>query len=113
MSVKLSYIADPYNEEWINNVFLLLARYVGVIAKSSYEDRVAINRARTVPRPKQFRPSDSVGVTGDFPRDYLFNGITWRLQGGLLSVSEDYLLSGPSGWTPYLYDAEYKIPTTP
>ena len=111
MSVKLSYVADPYSEGWLTEVFLLLSRYVGVIAKSDYEDSVAINRARTVPRPIQFEGADGTG--GDFPRDYLFNGITWRLQGGLLSVSEDYLLSGPSGWNPYLYDAEYKSPTTP
>lgn len=38
-------------------------------------------------------------------QNYLFSGISWRQQGGVVSVTEDYQLSGPGGWDVDLYTA--------
>ena len=36
-------------------------------------------------------------------QNYLFSGIAWRQQGGVVTVDEQYQLSGPGGWDIDLY----------
>lgn len=36
-------------------------------------------------------------------QNYLFSGIGWRQQGGVVTVDEEYQLSGPGGWDIDLY----------
>jgi len=36
-------------------------------------------------------------------QNYLFTGISWRQQGGVVTVDEEYQLSGPGGWDIDLY----------
>lgn len=36
-------------------------------------------------------------------QNYLFSGISWRQQGGVVTINEDYTLSGPGGWDTDLY----------
>lgn len=36
-------------------------------------------------------------------QNYLFAGIAWRQQGGVVTVDEEYQLSGPGGWDVDLY----------
>lgn len=36
-------------------------------------------------------------------QNYLFSGIGWRQQGGVVTVDEEYTLSGPGGWDIDLY----------
>lgn len=38
-------------------------------------------------------------------RNYLFNGLSWRVAGGVISITEEHQLSGPNQWNPYLYAA--------
>lgn len=37
-------------------------------------------------------------------RNYLYTGLSWRKQGGIVSVNEEYTMSGFSGWDSDLYD---------
>lgn len=102
LSVRLSYVADASLGSWYLTVRRLISLYVGTIALDSDGTYLAINRARSVPTPGNFE----FGSDEDRKRNYLLNGVSWRLQGNLLNVSEDYLLSGRSGWVPYLYERE-------
>ena len=36
-------------------------------------------------------------------RTYLYTGLSWRKQGGVVSVNEEYTMSGPAGWDEELY----------
>lgn len=36
-------------------------------------------------------------------RTYLYTGLSWRKQGGVVSVNEEYTMSGPAGWDEDLY----------
>jgi len=36
-------------------------------------------------------------------RNYLYTAINWRKQGGVVTVSEEYTMSGIAGWDPDLY----------
>jgi len=36
-------------------------------------------------------------------RTYLYSGLSWRKQGGVVSVNEEYTMSGPAGWDEDLY----------
>jgi len=36
-------------------------------------------------------------------RTYLYSGLSWRKQGGVVSVNEEYTMSGPTGWDKDLY----------
>ena len=36
-------------------------------------------------------------------RNYLYTGLSWRKQGGVVSVNEEYTMSGPTGWDEDLY----------
>lgn len=36
-------------------------------------------------------------------QNYLFSGIGWRQQGGVVTINEEYQLSGPGGWDIDLY----------
>lgn len=38
-------------------------------------------------------------------QNYLFSGIGWRQQGGVVTIDEEYQLSGPGGWDTDLYTA--------
>lgn len=38
-------------------------------------------------------------------RNFLFNGLSWRVAGGVISITEEHQLSGPNQWNPYLYAA--------
>lgn len=44
-------------------------------------------------------------------QNYLFSGIAWRQQGGVVTVDEEYQLSGPGGWDIDLYT--YPTPPPP
>jgi len=37
-------------------------------------------------------------------RNYLYTGLSWRKQGGVVSVNEEYTMSGFNGWDNDLYD---------
>jgi hypothetical protein len=37
-------------------------------------------------------------------RNYLYTGLSWRKQGGVVTVSEEYTMSGFNGWDSDLYD---------
>jgi len=37
-------------------------------------------------------------------RNYLYTGLSWRKQGGVVSVNEEYTMSGFNGWDKDLYD---------
>lgn len=37
-------------------------------------------------------------------RNYLYTGLNWRKQGGVISVSEEYTMSGIAGWDKDLYE---------
>jgi hypothetical protein len=37
-------------------------------------------------------------------RNYLYSGLSWRKQGGVVTVNEEYTMSGLGGWDPDLYD---------
>lgn len=39
----------------------------------------------------------------DPSQNYLFSGIGWRQQGGVVTIDEEYTLSGPGGWDIDLY----------
>lgn len=39
----------------------------------------------------------------DPDQNYLFSGISYRIQGGLVTIDEEYQLSGPGGWDITLY----------
>ena len=36
-------------------------------------------------------------------RNYLYSGLSWRKQGGVVTVNEEYTMSGPAGWDEELY----------
>ena len=36
-------------------------------------------------------------------RNYLFNGLNWKVAGGVISITEEHQLSGPNQWNSYLY----------
>ena len=37
-------------------------------------------------------------------QNYLFIGCSWTKQAGVVTINEEYQLSGPGGWLPFLYD---------
>jgi hypothetical protein len=36
-------------------------------------------------------------------RNFLFNGLNWKVAGGAITITEEHQMSGPNKWQPYLY----------
>lgn len=68
--------------------------YVG-LARDPISANTPLANAKTV-------PNKNLGN-----RNYLFSSMSWRLQGGVVSIAHEYTLSGGSGkWQPYIYGPE-------
>ena len=89
LNAKLSYVqsVEDFANQKYNTPF-----YVGLVTHITPDSR--LGKAKTIPNnPGSFTT-----------RNYLFSGLSWRLQGGVVSVVEEYSLSGGNGkWQPYLY----------
>ena len=49
--------------------------------------------------------NSDVPISVDNGATWLFTSKTWSRQGGLYSITEEYLLSGPKGWDTTIYDS--------
>jgi len=58
-------------------------------ARDGLTNTTALSKATTVPQPSK--------------RNYLFAGLNWTKQGGVIRYVEEHSLSGPNKWNPYLY----------
>ena len=92
-------------------------RFLGFAADSTYAGAESYLVPSTIYRsttPARSRPSDvgPVGTIQDPPvgggqpgSNWLYTARTWRRDGGVYSVTEEYMLSGPKGWDPTIYSA--------
>ena len=55
-----------------------------------------IGKIKSPPSPAPSAPTD---------QNYLFTGASWSKQAGVVTITEEYLLSGPGGWDPNLYES--------
>ena len=60
-------------------------------ARDGLTNTTALSKTTTVPKPSV--------------RNYLFTGLNWTKQGGVIRFTEEHTLSGPNKWNPYLYAA--------
>jgi hypothetical protein len=75
---------------------------VGSIYRTSYVSKTipssaelnAVGKIKTPPSPAPTAPND---------QEYLFVGLSWNKTAGVVTVSEEYQLSGLGGWDPDLY----------
>jgi len=75
----------------------------GAIYKKTYVQREIpgssdLNKVGKIVTPGSPAPSPPSGW------DYLMMGLSWTKQAGVVTVSEEYQLSGPGGWDPDLYE---------
>ncbi len=66
---------------------------------------IQVGTVPTAPTTALQRALDSGYVPTPTIRNYLFNGLSWRVAGGVISINEEHQLSGPNQWNPYLYAA--------
>lgn len=57
-----------------------------------------LNKVGKIVTPESPAPSPPTGW------DYLLMGVSWNKQAGVVTVTEEYQLSGPGGWDPDLYE---------
>lgn len=50
-------------------------------------------------------PDIAVAPTPPSGQNYLFSGLAYRIQGGVVTIDEEFILSGPGGWDIDLYTA--------
>jgi len=100
------------NKAWPPIVKLLFAKkrrgqdtYLkpGAVYKKTYVDTEipstsALNNVGKIVNPGSPAPQPPSG------QDYLLMGISWTKQAGVVTISEEYQLSGPGGWDPDIYD---------
>lgn len=94
-----------FNADGSFKQFKLTSKYAGV---KSYKVPTVVYRSV---RPTNFAPADvgNVGVISSAPvaapsgRNWLYAGKTWSRDGGVYTVNEEWILSGPRGWDSDIY----------
>lgn len=102
--------ANPLNDAVFNDDgtfkgWKVTSRFAG---KESYLIPSTIYRRST---PSRTRPSSvgpvgtisSPGIGSPATTNWLYTARTWRRDGGVYEVSDEYMLSGPGGWDPVIY----------
>jgi len=75
----------------------------GAVYKKSYVDD-SIPTSSLLSKVGKIVTPDSPAPTPPSGQDYLLMGVSWTKQAGVVTISEDYQLSGPGGWDPDLYE---------
>jgi hypothetical protein len=102
---------QPPDPEWSTPVTLLFDKkrrgiesYLkpGSVYKKTYASEdipgtVLLNRVGIIFQPPSPCPAAPSG------QEYLCMGISWSKQAGVVTITEEYQLSGPGGWDPDLY----------
>jgi hypothetical protein len=110
VSTLAGTLAAPLNDAEFNSdgsfkQFKLSSKYAGV---KSYKVPTVVYRSV---RPADSAPGDigEVGTIQDAPvaapgsRNWLYAGKTWSRDGGVYTVNEEWILSGPRGWDSDIY----------
>lgn len=73
--------------------------YKKTYVQSEIPSSALLNGVGKITTPGSPAPSPPAG------QNYLLMGVTWAKQGGMVTVSEEYQLSGPGGWDTDIYES--------
>jgi hypothetical protein len=71
--------------------------YKKTYVSDDYPSATLMNQVGKIATPAAPAPTPPTG------QNYLCIGISWQRQAGVVTIMEDYQLSGPGGWDPDLY----------